>query len=147
MTTTLQSNGYPLQLLKETNKTPQLPYVLLFSYGVFEADRWILLPLDIRTAFRPATTLSSIFVHFKDPVSPEQINDVVYCIPCLDCPRAYIGQTSSPLTHCIKEHKKGVILSYFAVRDVHYNYSPMDAKMYWYEEYLTSKYVHLYCSY
>ena len=40
--------------------------------------------------------------------TPESINGVVYKNPCMDCPRAYVGQTGRPLSIRLKEHKRAV---------------------------------------
>ena len=81
-----------------------LPYVR----GVSEAIKRVLLGVDIRVFFRPHVTLRNLLVHPKDPVPAGQKANVVYNIPCLSCPRSYIGQTARLLDTRVKEHKATV---------------------------------------
>ena len=49
-----------------------------------------------------------IFWYPKDPVPAGQKANVVYNIPCLSCPRSYIGQTARLLDTRVREHKAAV---------------------------------------
>ena len=89
---------------KDDTKTVVLPYVK----GVSEAMRQILAHANIRTTFRPCSTLKQHLVKPKDPVSPEKKSNVVYLVPCKSCFAVYVGQTSRQLYTGLKEHKRAV---------------------------------------
>ena len=81
-----------------------IPYIR----GTAEGIRQILSPLGIRTPFHPTNTLRRRLVHPKDLVPERERSCVVYRIPCTNCLRAYIGQTSRTLAPQIKEHQMSV---------------------------------------
>ena len=81
-----------------------LPYVR----GVSEVIKRVLSKVDVQVFFRPHTTLRNLLVHPKDPVPAGQKANVVYNIPCLSCPKSYIGQTARLLETRVKEHKAAV---------------------------------------
>ena len=64
--------------------------------------------VNVRVLFRPHTTLKQLLVKVKDPTPHMQRSNVVYRIPCRDCPQVYIGQTSRLLKTRINEHKAAV---------------------------------------
>ena len=77
----------------------------------------MLSPLDIRTTFHLTNTPRQILVHPKDPIPKQERSCVVYRIPCTNCTRAYIGQTSRTLAQQIKDHQRSVRYSDIATSD------------------------------
>ena len=82
--------------------TITLPYV----QGLSEPMKRLLSRLDIRVRFRANMTLGRILMRPKDPVPPENQVGVVYRIPCMDCPKAYVGQSGRSLAWRLKEHQR-----------------------------------------
>ncbi len=77
-----------------------------------ECIKRILLPLDIRTCFKPHTTLRQLLVHPKDPIPVESQTGVIYQVSCGTCHISYIGQTGRTITHRLKEHKQALTSPY-----------------------------------
>ena len=115
----LKHNHYPASFIKRTSrrrptetsceeecheKTIVLPYVR----GLSEAIKRTLLSANIRVVFQPYTTLRKELVRVKDPTLPGKKANVVYKIPCSECPAVYIGQTGRLLETRIAEHKTAV---------------------------------------
>ena len=64
---------------------------------------------DISTQFTPVNTLKSSLVHPKDKQQQSRQSNVVYeicCNPNFACQDAYIGETSQPLQHRLKQHSR-----------------------------------------
>ena len=62
---------------------------------------------DISTQFTAANTLKNSLVHPKDKQQQSCQSDVVYeicCNPNFACQDAYIGETSQPLQHRLRQH-------------------------------------------
>ena len=81
-----------------------LPYVR----GLSEAVRWVLTPLGLRVSFHPNTTLKQPLVRPKDWTPTEELAEVVYQVPCVNCPASYVGQTGRCLGKRMKDHRKAV---------------------------------------
>ena len=123
ITQALKLNGYPRSIIEysarpnqtppvQNTTTPSPTYVTIpYIKNTSEAVRRILTPLGIKTAFKPVNTLRQLVVHPKDPPKEDRA-EVVYQIPCSDCPQSYIGQTGRTLGQRLKEHQR-------AVRDNH----------------------------
>ena len=94
----------PLSQPPNVTTSATIPYIK----GTSEAIRQVLSPLGIRTTFHPINTLRQPLVHPKDQVPQQERPGVVYCIPCTNCPRTYIGQTGRTLTQRLKEHQRAV---------------------------------------
>lgn len=77
--------------------------VLPFIQGVTDKTANILRKKDIKTCFRPASTIKSLLKSFKDPIHPHQFKGV-YEIPC-SCGKSYIGETGRSFKQRIKEHE------------------------------------------
>ena len=116
VTQSLALNGYPHQVIsrycdrRRPTQGPEqdppaacatIPYVRNVSVAI----RRVLTPLNIRTSFKPQTTLRNLLVHAKDPTPQESQAGIVYQICCSDCPATYIGQIGRTLQHQLKEHK------------------------------------------
>ena len=59
-------------------------------------------------AMKPHLTLEHMLVHPKDKRTPHDTEDVVYRIPCKDCPKVYTGETDRRYGIREKEHHKDV---------------------------------------
>ena len=61
----------------------------------------------ISTQFTPVNTLKNSLVHPKDKQQNSRQSNVVYEICCntnVACQCEYIGETSQPLQHCLRQH-------------------------------------------
>ena len=78
--------------------------------GVFlkQSNAWVLSEVNVQAFFRPHSALRNLLVHPKDPVPAGQKVNVAYNIPCLSCPKSYIGQTARLLEIRVKEHRAAV---------------------------------------
>ncbi|XP_037037920.1 uncharacterized protein LOC119075557 [Bradysia coprophila] len=63
---------------------------------------------DLKIAPRPTNKVASIFSNMKHKLRPGQCSNVVYNIPCRNCPRSYVGCTCRRLDDRDVEHKKDV---------------------------------------
>ena len=104
----IQCHSHPSQNQTLLSQAPTTTTYTTIPYirGTSEAIRRILSPLGIRTTFHLTNTLRQILVHPKDPIPKQERSCVVYRIPCINCPRAYIGQTSRTLAQQIKRTPK-----------------------------------------
>ena len=111
-------NGYPARIVNQRQPSRQMTppdteplratVVIPYIRNLSESIRSVLIPLRIRTYFKPHQTLSQILVHPKDPVPPDQRKGVVYKIPCSDCGMTYVGQTGRTLKVRKKEHMRAL---------------------------------------
>ena len=81
-----------------------LPYIS----GITDALRRTLLKQNIRMTTRPLKTLQRMFPSPKHQVPPEQRTNVIYSIPCSDCPWSYVGETGRSFQTRKKEHIRNV---------------------------------------
>ena len=86
-------------------RPPRTSLTLPYISGLSETVRRILGPLHVRVAFRPHSTLRRQLVHPKDHVPMDQRKSVVYQVPCSECPKVYVGQSSRTLKHRLSEHR------------------------------------------
>ena len=109
VTEALRSSGYPSGFIhKHTasgrgreeveDQKPKSTLTLPYICGLSEAIRRVLSHLEVKVVFCPVRTLRQLLVHAKDPVPAEERKGVVYLIPCMDCPKVYIGQTGRCLS-------------------------------------------------
>ena len=68
----------------------------------------VLRPLNISLASKPTVTLRNQLCRLKDKTPLLDNKDVVYKIPCQDCPEFYIGETGRPLNIRLDEHRRNV---------------------------------------
>ncbi|XP_064474029.1 uncharacterized protein LOC135388396 [Ornithodoros turicata] len=115
----LRKRGYPQRFIDDTrrrredrqpkepsthNGTISIPYVK----GVSERIRRILLPLGIKTCFKPHMKLRHIISRPKDPTPPGSESGVVYRLCCLECNATYVGETGRKRDTRVKEHRRDV---------------------------------------
>ena len=70
-----------------------LPYI----QGTTEKIRRVLSKVGIKVAMKPDGTIGYSIPSPKDRISPDEINCLVYEIPCNDCECVYISQTKRNL--------------------------------------------------
>ena len=81
-----------------------LPYI----QGATEKIRRVLSKVGVKVAIKPVRTIGHSIPSPKDPISPDEINGLVYEIPCNDCEFVYIGQTKWNLNARFKEHQRAI---------------------------------------
>ena len=79
--------------------------VIPYGRGCSERLARILSKYDVRTSYKPFNKLHTIFGLPKDPVEPQNVCGVVYEIPCKDCSKTYIGQTTNSLHTRLQQHR------------------------------------------
>ena len=115
----LLKNGYPRWLVcwysnrpekvarrvdEQLRVTISLPYV----HGVSDALKRALESFHIRTVMKPYWSLMRRLVHPKDVVPEMERSNIVYCIPCADCPATYVGETKRRLGKRVDQHRRAV---------------------------------------
>lgn len=63
---------------------------------------------QLKIAFRPPCKVSQAFTNMKDKLDNAQQSNIVYSIPCIQCGRHYIGETSRCLWERCDQHEKDV---------------------------------------
>ena len=115
-----KQNGYPNGVIQRALHRPNrlepraeenteskklfLPYVK----GVSERIEKVCRQLNIKTVFKSNGTLRQTLMRVKNKRPEELRRGVVYEVPCQDCGRSYIGETSRSLQERLKEHKYAV---------------------------------------
>ena len=130
---TLTNNGYPSHIIrtgikegeilikslsntnKNENKTKDVIFVvmkysrqesIIFASRVKKLCRKLLLNLIIQFAFKKHMSLSSIFLPKLKGIDEEKKKkNLVYSIPCKDCDKIYIGETSRMKDTRMKEYE------------------------------------------
>ena len=97
----LSQRALKLLLLPLFRTQVVLPYIKDLSQRV----RRSFLKHGITSAFKPHQTLRNCLVHPKDKRDISQICECVYEIPCHNCNKTYIGETSRLFGTRLKEHK------------------------------------------
>ena len=64
--------------------------------------------LGVKAIFKPQSTMQQQLVRVKQKMPEEKKKEVVYQVPCKDCPKVYIGETKRTLKIRISEHKQAV---------------------------------------
>ncbi len=65
-------------------------------------------PYNLHIAHKPTECLRKKLVHVKEPLPTQRRRNVVYNIPCSECPSAYVGQTGRQFATRMKEHQSAV---------------------------------------
>ena len=87
----------PEKVAAKVNEQPRAKNFLPYVHGVSDAVKRVLELFCIRTVMKPYWTLKQRLVHLKDVVPKMERSNVVYCIPCADCPASYVGETNRRL--------------------------------------------------
>ncbi|BHF70404.1 hypothetical protein SprV_0301345400 [Sparganum proliferum] len=111
-------NGYPKAFISRclrgrhqrtrTSTPPTIWHSLPYIKGGSEATERIAAELGVGIAHRPKATMRNRVMKIKDRLKPEEQSDVVYRIPCQNCPCNYTGRTGRMLGSRIHEHKPAV---------------------------------------
>ena len=88
----------------ENVKYVSIPYVR----GISEKIRRILSSQNIKCAFYSNNTLRKFLSKPKDKIPKDRQNNIVYKIPCKDCPANYIGESKRTFETRSKEHKRAI---------------------------------------
>ena len=78
-----------------------IPYV----EGISERVARVYKSYNITTAMKPHCTLRQMLVHPKDKRDPLNTTEVIYCVPCKNCKKAYIGETCRKFGKRLEEHR------------------------------------------
>ena len=112
---TLHANGYPYKHTYPPKPKPLLDSPTFTGYtslpyiqGTTEKIRRVLSKIGVKVAMKPVRTIGHIIPSPKDPISPDEINCLVYEIPCNDCDFVYIGQTKRNLNTRLREHQRAI---------------------------------------
>ena len=93
---------------ESADRQPEATVCLPYVSGVSEVLKRVLASVGIRTVLKLLRTLRRSLWHPKDVVPVIEMSDVVYCIPCKDCPATYVGETTRKLVRRLDEHKRAV---------------------------------------
>ncbi len=79
-------------------------------------------PYNLNIAHKPTESLRKTLVHVKDPLPTQRRRNVVYSIPCSECPSAYVGQTGRQFaTHqsAVRRKDENSLLALHRLTTVH----------------------------
>ncbi len=65
-------------------------------------------PYNLNIAHKLTESFRKTLVHVKDHLPTQRRRNVVYSIPCSECPSAYVGQTGRQFATPMKEHQSAV---------------------------------------
>ena len=117
---TLTLNGFPARFTHPFSKSktdkPAASTQLTFSgfttlpyiKGVSDKIKRILLETGVQVAFKPFLTIGRFLPSLKDEINHNEKSNLVYEVPCQNCPFVYIGQTKRDLKSRIKEHQRAI---------------------------------------
>ncbi|XP_058816722.1 uncharacterized protein LOC131680001 [Topomyia yanbarensis] len=63
---------------------------------------------NVKIASKPISTTSKLMLNVKDPVDPLLQSNVIYSLPCGNCPMYYIGMTRNQLKTRLYGHKTNI---------------------------------------
>ena len=99
----LRTNGYPVAFInttprpktdqQENQPKPAGVAVIPFVQGVSDRVKRVLKQNNIKTVFKPMTTLASIFKKPKDRPPEDRVTGIVYKVECNDCTFSYVGES------------------------------------------------------
>jgi len=78
-----------------------LPYVNYLS----EKIKYILTKYNIEVCHKAHNLLKPLYTKLKSKVPTKKKSNVIYSVPCLNCPKKYIGMTTQYLENRINGHK------------------------------------------
>lgn len=59
--------------------------------GISEIIQILLKPLNVRLSNKATNTIKLHLSHLKDNIETWEKSNIVYLIPCLECPLIYVG--------------------------------------------------------
>ena len=115
---TFQNNGYPTRFITQalkhrpaaTDPNKEIPETtkilcLLYLRGLSEPIQRICQCIGVKAVFKAQGTLRQALVRVKTPTPELMKKNVVYKVPCMDCEKVYVGETSRNLKRRLTEHK------------------------------------------
>lgn len=90
---------------KKDDKKSAGMVVLPYIQGITERIQRTFKKYNINTAMRPHNTLRRLLVHPKDKRDTLQTSNCIYEIPCKNCEKSYVGETSRLFGIRLAEHK------------------------------------------
>jgi hypothetical protein len=93
---------------EENNERPIRRITLPYINKISETTARILDKHNLKVAHKPTNKLKSIFTTHKDQTDLLDKHNVIYQIPCKDCEKVYIGETSKTVKSRITEHKNAI---------------------------------------
>lgn len=99
----LNSNNHEVEEPADNCFYTSLPYIKDLTPKLLTIFKSV--DLNLKIANRSVLTLNSLHSKLKDKTPLTLRSNVVYSIPCKDCNKSYIGQTSRPLKDRISMHK------------------------------------------
>ena len=113
---TLQLNGFPSRttfLSPRKTCSQDSPYKhftsIPYVHGTSEKIRRVLYEAGVNVAMRPVHSIRHVLPLPKDPYTSEDIDCIIYEIPCLDCNFVYIGQAKRDLQSRLTEQKRAIL--------------------------------------
>nr|VZI14968.1 unnamed protein product [Spirometra erinaceieuropaei] len=117
-----RSNGYPISFVKNGLRRQAQPrgpssdketvtqkfFSLLYMQGTSAMIACQLNQFGIRVSHKPASSLRTVLTRVKDSIPKEEQANVIYRIPCANCPCVYVGHTGRRLRIRINEHKLAI---------------------------------------
>lgn len=105
----IKQRTYKLYNKKATKNTPNQQnkrYVAIpYTQELSEKLKHILKKHNIITCYKAQNLLSSLYSPLKSKVPTKKKSNVVYSIPCCNCPKKYIGMTTQYLDNRLNGHK------------------------------------------
>ena len=98
------SNITMVSSFKSFKSFTSLPYI----HGTTDKIQRVLNDVGVRVARKPFVTIRKSLPSPKDPLDVNEITDIIYQVPCHDCPFVYIGQTKRDLKLRLSEHKRAI---------------------------------------
>ena len=89
---------------QETLQYVSIPYII----GISEKIQRILLNENIKCAFYSDNTIRKFLSKPKDKIPKDCQNNIVYKVPCKDCPANYINESKRTFNTRVKEHKRAI---------------------------------------
>ena len=89
----------------DLNNTPKKYIAMPYTHELSEKIKYILKKYDIIVCHKTQNMLSSLFTPLKSKVNKKKKSNVIYSIPCLNCPKKYIGMTTQYLENRLNGHK------------------------------------------
>ena len=116
---TFHDNGYPRLFVKralrnrapDTEEDDAIPYrlaLLPYIKDVSEMSARVLKQLHIKVAHKPTSSIRMAISNHKAPIPPTKRSNVVYKLPCQNCPNFYVGQTGRQLATRVHEHQLAI---------------------------------------
>ena len=116
---TLTLNGFPARFTHPFSKSKtdkpastQLTFsgftTLPYIKGVSDKIKRILLETGVQVAFKPFLTIGRFLPSLKDEINHNEKSNLVYEVPCQNCPFVYIGQIKRDLKSRIREYQRAI---------------------------------------